>query len=231
MILTVAITKTKTPTLHRENVVNLLVKQSTTDFTYYFLLALSTFITTFGLTLDSEAIVVGGMLMAPLLKPVLALGLAIATLSPKSLGRAILGIVNSLAVVLILSFSASLLFHGSSYLTTQISSRGMYSNLYIIIAILSGIGAAYSLINPNIKTALPGMAVSVSLLPPLCVSGISLAQENTDLLINSQSIFWANLVGIVLSSAVIFLVFRFAHLRRHEETEITKQEINESTKA
>ena len=224
-----SITGGQSPIISRKNVVNMLVKQSRTDFSYYFLLALATFITTFGLTLNSEAIVVGGMLMAPLLKPVLALGLAIVTLSPKSLSRSLFGIINSIAVVLALSFIASLVVHDGNYLTTQILARGEYSHLFFIIAILSGVGAAYSLLNPNIKTALPGVAVSVSLLPPLCVSGIALAQENYLLLTNSQRIFWANFIGIIIAASVVFIIFRFAHLRRHEESVITKQEANEST--
>ena len=209
---------------HKKNVVATVVRESSTKPNYYLLLALATLITTFGLTLDSESITVGGMLMAPLLRPILAFGLAIVTISFKSIWRSIFGMFTSIGLILVLSYIASLILHPGSYLTNEIIARGTYSNLYILVAILSGIGATYTLIDPKIPSALPAVAVSVSLLPPLCVSGIALAQGSKTLLSNSLKIFGANLGGIIIASIFVFLIFRFKRLKKHEEKEIVKAE-------
>ena len=209
---------------HKKSVVAAVVRQSSTKPNYFLLLSLATLITTFGLTLDSESIIVGGMLMAPLLRPILAFGLAIVTTSFKSIWRSIFGIFTSVGLILLLSYVVSLTLHPGAYLTNEIITRGVYSNLYIFVAIFSGIGATYTLIDPKIESALPAVAVSVSLLPPLCVSGIALAQGSKTLLLNSLKIFGANLGGIIVASIFVFLIFRFSKLKKHEEKEIVKSE-------
>jgi len=212
--------------VQKRNVIRSVVKGSKTDLTYYILLSVSTLIITLGLTLDSTPTVIGGMLMAPMLKPILAFGLGAATLSPKAILRSFLGILNSIAIILILSYLMSNLIHSNNYLTSEIMDRVVYSNLYLFIAVLSGLGATYTLLVPNVESALPGVAVSISLLPPLCVSGISLAQSNMEFLINSSRIFMVNLGGIILASFFIFFIFRFARLKRHEEKTIVEEEKN-----
>ncbi|MFC1624954.1 DUF389 domain-containing protein [Patescibacteria group bacterium] len=209
---------------HKKNIVATVIRESTIGTNYYLLLALATLITTFGLTLDSESILIGGMLMAPLLRPILAFGLAIVTISFKSFWRSLFGIFTSVGLVLVLSYFSSWMIHPDSYLTNAILTRGIYSHLYLFVAILSGIGATYTLMDPKLPSALPAVAVSVSLLPPLCVSGIAMAQESKSLLQNSLKVFGANLGGIIIASTFVFLIFRFRRLKKHEEKEISKSE-------
>lgn len=211
----------------KKNVVATVIRESTIRTNYYLLLALATLITTFGLTLDSESILIGGMLMAPLLRPILAFGLAIVTVSFKSIWRSLFGIFTSIGLVLLLAYISSLILHPGAYLTNAILERGTYSHLYLLVAILSGIGATYTLVDPKLPSALPAVAVSVSLLPPLCVSGIALAQDSKVLLSNSLKVFSANLGGIIIASIFVFLIFRFKRLKRHEEKEIVKSEKQE----
>lgn len=208
----------------KKEAVNLLITESRTDLNYYVLLGVSTLITTLGLTLNNNAVVIGGMLIAPLLTPILALGLGITTISKPATLRSLFGIINSVTYVLLLSFLLSLIIHDKNYLTEEILIRAQSSNLYFYIAFLSGLGATFAWVQKKVAYTLPGIAVSVSLLPPLCVSGIALAQANPDILINSLSIFFLNFVGIVFASIVVFLFFRFRHLKSFEEKKISKEE-------
>jgi uncharacterized hydrophobic protein (TIGR00271 family) len=206
----------------KKGVIDLLITQSETNVSYFFLLSIATIITTLGLTLNSVATVVGGMLIAPLLTPMLALGLGITTGSPKSISRSLVGIISSISIVLFWAFIVSLLIHSDGYLTDQILMRGEYSHLYLIIAILSGLAATYTWMQPMLASALPGVAVAVSLLPPLCVSGIAMAQTNKDLLLNSLQIFGSNVVGIIAAATLLFFIFKFSKFKKFEEEKIAK---------
>lgn len=218
--------KTVKDTQAKREAVYTLVRQSRADMGFYFMLGISTLITTLGLTMDSGSVVIGGMLLAPMLTPMLALGLGLVTRSKNSITRSVLGIINSIAAVLTLSFLFSLLIHSGDYITHEILLRSEFSPLYLYVAILSGLGASYSMVDPRISSALPGVAVAVSLLPPLCVSGIAIAQANQLLLTNSFLIFVTNTIGIVVATAAVFAIFRFHKLKHVEEKEI-KEEIKE----
>jgi len=208
----------------RKEAVDSLITESRTNFNYYVLLGVSTLITTLGLTLDNNAVVIGGMLIAPLLTPILALGLGITTISRPGTIRSLVGIINSVTYILLFSFLLSLLIHDDNYVTEEILLRSTSSHLYFFIAFLSGIGATFAWVQKKVAYTLPGVAVAVSLLPPLCVSGIALAQADPDLLINSLSIFFLNFVGIVLASTMVFIFFKFKRLKHFEEKKISKEE-------
>jgi len=211
-----------TENTRKKGVIDLLVTQSKTDVGYFFLLSVASLITTLGLTIDRPSVVIGGMLIAPLLSPILALGLALTTISMKAVLRSTMGIFGSVSVVVFWSFVVSLFVHSENYLTAEMLVRGSYTNYYLAIAFLSGLGATYAWIEPIISSALPGVAVAVSLLPPLCVSGIALAQKNWELFLNSSKIFCANIIGIIFASIILFLLFRFSKFKRFQEKRIDK---------
>ena len=62
--------------VQKKEAVTELVQESSIDLPYVFMLILATLVTSLGIALDSEAIVIGGMLLAPFLFPIMARGLA-----------------------------------------------------------------------------------------------------------------------------------------------------------
>ena len=208
---------------HRKTVIDLLIKESRVNMGYFFLLSIASLITTMGLSLNNVAVIIGGMMIAPLLTPILALGLGITTVSIHSILRSFQGIVTSIFIVIFWSFVTSMLIHNvNNYLNPEIASRGEYSILYLVIAILSGLGATYAWIEPMIASSLPGVAVAVSLVPPLCVTGIALAQANRQLMFDSFILFLVNVVGMVLASIVVFIIFRFGKFKQFTEKQVEK---------
>ena len=210
-----------TEATRKKAVIDLLIKQSHTNLSYYVLLSISSLVVALGLSLDSVSIVIGGMLIAPLLTPILSLGLGATVFSINTILRAFQGIITSVFIVLLWSFIVSSIVHTQdTYLNAEILSRGDISILYFVIAFLSGLGASYSWVDPSLAASLPGVSVAVSLVPPLSVTGIALAQANRDLMFSSFNLFAINVLGIVLASIIVFALFNFGKFKDFTEKKV-----------
>lgn len=175
---------------------------------YWSVLVLSGSIATLGLALNSSAVVIGAMLVAPLLAPVLGLALSLAVGDGRlaiQTGAVVLG--STLAVIAISALLTALLpFHT---ITLEISARTRPTTLDLAIAIFSGlVGAVVTVARRNrLSAAIPGVAISVALIPPLAVAGFGIGVGwDGDLIRGSLLLYGANLAGIVLSGMAVFLL-------------------------
>lgn len=220
----------------KERVVHGLIEESRVGRDFYFLLIVSTLITTLGILVENAAVVIGGMLIAPLLSPILALGLGIVTTNQESIKRSIYTILKSTGIVGGISFLTAFLIGTTEPLDNiEILQRIRPSLPYMYIAILSGVGATYAWAKPKLSARLPGIAVVVALLPPLCVTGIGLSEFNREIVTGSFQLFLINLLGIGASSAIVFSLFGFYQMRWVEKEDIIREkvvkEIEEENKA
>jgi uncharacterized membrane protein len=88
----------------RSAVVQEMLTRSPRESTGYWLqLVVAAGIATLGLALDSTAVVIAAMLVAPLMRPIVALGMGLATGSPFLVLRGSVRVGNSVAVVVALS--------------------------------------------------------------------------------------------------------------------------------
>jgi uncharacterized hydrophobic protein (TIGR00271 family) len=170
---------------------------------FLIMLGLAAGIASLGLIQNSPAVVIGSMLLAPLMTPMIACGLAIAQ-SNKKLGRRSMGSIGfGFLLTLVVSFLVGVLTPGNE-ITPQIIARGSPTILDLLVALCSACAAAYALARPNIVGAVAGVAIATALVPPLCSAGISLSYGE---LLNAQGaalLFATNLVAIVLGAAVTF---------------------------
>ncbi|MCA9389893.1 TIGR00341 family protein [candidate division WWE3 bacterium] len=217
-------------TQDRRAVVHDLIQESHIGKDFYFLLIVSTLITTLGLSLGNGAVIIGGMLIAPLLSPILALGLGIVTANQESLIRSTLTIIKSVGIVLVLSIVTSFIVGIYSPNNPEIVSRIRPSLPYVYIAFLSGIAATYSWAKPKLSATLPGVAVVVALLPPLCTTGIGISEINRDIVAGSFQLFLINLLGIASSAAIVFSLLGYHQMRWIEKKEIDKEKEETETK-
>ncbi|MEO8660833.1 MAG: DUF389 domain-containing protein [Bryobacteraceae bacterium] len=167
-------------------------------------------IATFGLVLNSPAVIIGAMLISPLMGPIMATGLALAV-GDVYLGiRAILNLGSSIAVSI--GFSAALVwllpFHSA---TAEIIARTNPNLLDLGIALLSGLAGSVAVSRSGGAgggaTALPGVAIAVALMPPLCTIGFGLGSGlNLSIMAGAGLLFLTNLVAIVASAFVVFLL-------------------------
>lgn len=201
------------PEQHKREAISALIEDSSPDAEFFVLLALAAFIVVPGLLLDSTAIIIGGMVVAPILSPILGLAMGITQASFPLIMRS----VRTIALASIIAIGAALLialFSPDRAINTAIESRTAVSLSHLIVAIASGIAAAFAIIKPKISAHVIGIAVSVSLLPPLAVTGIGVSLLDGRLVRGSLSLFLINLLGIVVAAVVVFSLLRFYPARQ-----------------
>lgn len=201
-----------------------LIEESKSSGDYYFMLLISTIIACVGLLLDSGSVVIGAMLITPLLTPLLALGLGIVTGNGHSILRSSWSVTLSVSIVLLVSFGLGRFFGFDGKTNNEILQRVTISAQYLIVAFFSGLAATYAWIKPKANASLPGAAVSVALLPPLCVMGLGMAVFDRQIMSGAANLFLFNLSGIILSSTMVFSLFGFKSLRKVEDREIATEE-------
>lgn len=185
-----------------------LIQRSRPNFTYYVLLIISTIIIAAGLLLNNSAITIGGMLVTPLLTPILVIALGISVGDVLLLGRVSKFVAMSLAYVLIAGLVLTLIF-GAPEQFTIIDNSLRTAALYFVVAIASGIAATFAWIQKDASEALPGIAIAVSLVPPLALIGIGFGSFNLDVSGFYFVIFMLNLFGIIMGSLIVFSLSKF----------------------
>lgn len=200
-----------------------LVKESRTDTDFYLFLSFASFITTLGLHINNPVVIVGAMLVAPLLFPILALGMGIVTSSRDSIRRSIIILGKSIIGVVGISFLTSFLLN-QRVVTEQIINASTPNLLFFFVAVFSGVIASYSWVKQSISSTLPGIAITVSLVPPLSAVGIAISLFSRTVFSGSLMLFIINLIGIVLASILVFSLFGFASMRKIQEKTIKDEQ-------
>ena len=164
------------------------------------MVCLSTLIAGLGLIRDSAAVVIGAMLVAPLMTPLVGCGLALVH------GNLVL-IRNATRAVLLgflLSFGIGVLLGATIpdvAWTSELISRGEPNQLDLIVALASGLAAAYATARPGLSGALPGVAIAAALVPPIATAGIGAALGHYADALGALLLFLSNIVAIVLGAA------------------------------
>jgi uncharacterized hydrophobic protein (TIGR00271 family) len=183
-------------------------RRSRADADYYVMLSLSVLIASFGLLLDSAAVVIGAMIVAPLMQPIIGLGLGIAMghlrlteLSLRTSGKGI-------ALALVLAICVGWLLRGDG-VTGQLDARGQPGVLDLLVALASGAAGAYASCRKGVAESVAGVAIAVALVPPLATAGIGLAMGQWPLAAGASLLFVTNFVAIGTASSLMFLWMGF----------------------
>jgi len=190
-------------------------KSAMSSIDFNWLIMMSAGLASLGLMLNSVAVIIGAMLVAPLMSPLgaLAIGLAVGDLSMSR--RAALTLLQGVALALLISITMGLLLPISSP-TSEMLSRGTPSLLDAAVALVSGLVAAFALARKEIPVALAGVAIAAALMPPVCTIGLGIAFGNTRLASGATLLFVTNITFIVASQNVIFLWMGMLPGRRQE---------------
>lgn len=214
----------------KSKAVEKLIVESTPDFHFFFLVLLSVLMATLGLLANSAAVIIGSMLIAPILYPVLSLSLGVVISDTKLIYRSFFTLLKAGGLAVLASFAITIFFsrwYGD--ISAEILARTEPSFLYFTIALIAGLAVAYSLAYPKIDSTLPGVAVSVALIPPLAVIGIGIAELDPAIVGGSLVLFVLNVAGIVFASLVLFSLMDFHRKRAVVTNTIKKEEIRVKT--
>ncbi|MGB5167903.1 MAG: DUF389 domain-containing protein [Acidimicrobiia bacterium] len=174
------------------------------------LMMLSTAIAVFGILGDSTAVVIGAMLVAPLMFPVLGVAAAIVMGWPRRVvSRALLVAAGSLLAVLLAALISFLIPGMDTPLPAELMARTSPNLLDLGIALAAGAAGAYGQVRRHASDVLTGVAVAVALVPPLAVVGITLQLTEWQLALGATLLFLANVVGIVIAASATFLAAGF----------------------
>ena len=172
------------------------------------LIVLSTMIAAFGLVANSVAVIIGAMLVAPLMTPIMAAGAAVVLSDWRRLLRSGLTIVGGTIAAIFTGYLTSYLVVGTisvSSLPSEILSRTQPSLLDLGVAISAGLAGGYVITHPKAGSSLPGVAIAVALVPPLATCGIMAQLNLWDEFRGALLLFSTNLVAIILSSIIVML--------------------------
>ncbi|MDD7986960.1 TIGR00341 family protein [Lentisphaera marina] len=167
------------------------------------MLGLAAAIASFGLLQDSAAIVIGSMLLAPLMTPMIGCGLALVQGNSRLGLKASKTIAVGIALTIGVSFLVGFTTPGQE-LTSEVMSRGVPNILDLFVALFAACAAAYALARPNIGGAVAGVAIATALVPPLCSVGIALAYGKIPTAFGAFLLFSTNLVAIILGASITF---------------------------
>lgn len=206
-----------------------LVENSTPDFDYFYLIGLSTLMATLGLLLNSSAIVIGSMLIAPLMYPVLgvSLGLVMMGNNITLVQRALSTLFKSLTAGLVLSVVAAFFFGMSEpgmFETAEVLARTEPHFLHLLVAVVAGAAVAYMLARPEWNDSLPGVAIAVALVPPLATVGVGIAAWNPSIISGAAVILLLNLFGIIATAMFIFQLMNLSEKENIAESTIKQED-------
>ncbi|MEW5940699.1 MAG: DUF389 domain-containing protein, partial [Chloroflexota bacterium] len=183
-------------------------------FDFFLLVVLSCSIATMGLVTNSPAVIIGAMLVAPLMSPIIGLGLASITGNSKLVETALSALLRGAGWAVLLSAAMTFVnrrlpFVVLQELPSEALARTHPSPIDLIIALAGGLAAAYAMTRPNISAALPGVAIATALMPPLCTIGIGLAFERWDVAGGAALLFVTNAITIAFAAALVFFLRGF----------------------
>ncbi len=206
----------------KSDAIKRLIEHSSPNQDFFFMIALSILTAVFGILLQSVAIVIGSMLIAPLLSPILSLSLGITIADYDLMKRSFQTILKSLVIGVGVSAIAVLIFGAGRMPETLIISPDP-SVLYAAVAVIAGFAASFALVKPKLNETLPGVAIAVALIPPIALIGIGLAQLSWTMMTNALLLFTLNIGGIVFAGMITFSLMNFYTKKKTVENVVEKE--------
>ncbi|HWA81795.1 MAG TPA: TIGR00341 family protein [Fimbriimonadaceae bacterium] len=178
---------------------------------FWILLLLSTLIAAFGLLTNSAAVIIGAMIIAPLMGPIVASALAIDAgdmrLLTKALTAEILGIATAIGLSVLIGMLPINLG-----VTSEMLARTTPTLYDLFIAAASGLAAGYATVDKKVSSTLAGVAISVALVPPLATCGLLIAFGAYSNAWGAFLLFFANFLAIQIAAGVVFFIYRVADI-------------------
>ncbi|WP_041384999.1 TIGR00341 family protein [Prochlorococcus marinus] len=204
------------------------IANSLPSFGFFVLLITSTIIATFGLIANNTAVVIGAMIVAPLMNPILSMAYGISIASSLLIRRSLVTLIIGTGVV-VMTAALIAACMPIRVLGSEILARTSPNLIDLLVAIAAGIAGAFSLTRKRIASSIAGVAIAVALVPPLCVSGIGLTLDpeinakfargvirglNHEVATGSFILFLANLIGITFAASLTFLSQSYGSIKR-----------------
>lgn len=175
---------------------------------FFTLMGFASVIASTGVIADSTAVVIGAMLVAPLMTPLMGMAISLVMGWPNRLARAAMialgGIVFAIAIGVLLGLTSPL--NIDTAVNPQILARTSPTIIDLITAVAAGGAGAYGLSRPDVSDSLPGVAIAISLVPPLTVVGIAFSQGDWSAGLGALLLFTTNMLAILIVGGSTFVL-------------------------
>lgn len=194
---------------------------------FFALLLFATVIATYGVLSDSTATVIGAMIVAPLMGPIMATTAAVVMGSSqralRAFGLTVVGVLTVILFAYLLSWvvpDVTISFTSNGEIASRINP-GLYA---LLTALGAGAAGAFITSRAEIADSMGGVAIAISLVPPLCVVGISLQNGQLDAAIGAMLLFLTNYLAILLIGGLVFVVTGLGKLATaHEHSRVRRR--------
>ncbi len=177
---------------------------------FWLLLVLSSVIAAAGVVADSDATVIGAMIVAPLMTPILGIVLATVLGDRANLLRSWGLVFAGAATAIALGYAVGMLVAAPVVASTnpQVAQRVAPDLIDLLAALATGAVGVIALVRSDISDTLPGVAIAISLVPPLTVVGLTLESQAWDQALGALLLFATNVAAILASGVVVLAVYR-----------------------
>jgi uncharacterized hydrophobic protein (TIGR00271 family) len=179
---------------------------------FLIMLTLAGMIAIAGVLADSTATVIGAMIIAPLGTPILGIALGIVTGHLSLVVRSILWVLAGVVIVIVLGLAFSIFVATPESLATnsQVVGRTSPSLMDLIAALATGFAGGFAMCRRDLSAVLPGVAIAISLVPPLGVVGVTAGQGQWNDASGALMLFLSNVVALVIAGSIVFTVGGYA---------------------
>lgn len=177
---------------------------------FWILLLLSAVIATAGVVADSTATVIGAMIVAPLMTPILGTALAVVLADRNHVLRSVLLVIGGALVVIAIGLIVGLIdapLDGFAT-NTQVAGRINPRLIDLLAALATGTVGAFALVRSDISDTLPGVAIAISLVPPLAVVGLLLSVQRFSDAAGALLLFGTNVAAIIATGAAVLIGYK-----------------------
>ncbi|MDA3644143.1 DUF389 domain-containing protein [Saccharopolyspora indica] len=188
----------------------LLLTNRTRRSAFWVLLVLSAIISGAGVVADSAATVIGAMVVAPLMTPILGTAFAAVLAIRHHIITSIAVLLGGVAVVVAIGYVLGLLIPTMIVADTnsQVAGRVSPGLIDLVAALATGFVGAFALVRSDVSDTLPGVAIAISLVPPLSVLGLTLESGAFGQAIGALLLFTTNVAAIIATATVVLLAYR-----------------------
>lgn len=176
---------------------------------FFLMVGISTLIAGFGLIMNSTAVIIGAMLVAPLMTPIFGIALALIRGNARLFGRAVRAEIVGVTVAVLMGLLLGILYPALET-TPEMLARTEPQLFDLLVAVFSGLAGSYALLDEKISPALPGVAIATAIVPPLANAGLCFSMGQHVAGIGSFLLFFANFLSILLVASAVFWLFGMA---------------------
>lgn len=175
---------------------------------FWIMLALSGIIAASGVVGDSTATVIGAMIVAPLSVPILGVGLGIAAGRGELVARSLLLVLAGIVLVVLVGFLfAQILPNPTNVLSnSQVIGRTSPKLMDLTAALATGLVGVVAIIRRDVGDVLPGVAIAISLVPPLAVVGVCLGSSAPGLALGAFVLFASNMIAMIITATLVLVI-------------------------